>query len=111
MSKQVTVEEIVIEGVTYVPKGTQSIPEGPLKIAVLQRGWVGVGRVSKNGEIYTLENASTVRYWGTTKGLGEIAMGGPTPKTILDRAGTITFHELTVVMFIQCEEASWARTL
>ncbi len=43
---------------------------------VLQRGWVMVGEFSKVGSDCSLTNAAVIRYWGTTKGLGEIAENG-----------------------------------
>lgn len=78
-----------------------------VKIVILQRGWVMVGRYSKNGSECTLERASVIRVWGTTRGLGEIAGGGPTKKTALDPAGTVRFHELTVIATIDCEASKW----
>lgn len=71
-------------------------------ICVLQRGWVLVGDLFKNGSEYTLENASVVRIWGTSKGLGELAEDGPLSSTKLDPCPATTFHELTVVLFMKC---------
>ena len=73
-------------------------------IVVLQRGWVFIGNLFKEGEQYTLEDSSVIRAWGTTKGLGEIALTGPTAKTVLDPTPAISFHELTVVVIIKCEK-------
>lgn len=77
-----------------------------IKIVILQRGWVYIGEFSQEGQKCTLTNASSVRFWGTTKGLGEL-VSGPTDKTRLDKAGTVTFHELTVVGIIDVEDAKW----
>ena len=66
------------------------------KIVVLHSGWVVVGDYSKEGAEVVLRNASVIRRWGTTKGLGELR-NGPTKDTILDPAGTIRAHELGVV--------------
>jgi hypothetical protein len=79
---------------------------GPIKIAILQRGWVFVGRFSKNGSDCKLENASCIRQWGTTKGLGELA-NGPTDKTQLDSSGTVEFHELGIVALISVNQSKW----
>lgn len=81
--------------------------QGPIKIAILQRGWVFVGRFSKTGSDCVLENASCLRQWGTTKGLGELVQG-PTSKTLLDDAGTVRFHELGIVALIDCNQEKWA---
>lgn len=83
----------------------------PVKIVILQRGWVVVGRFSKEGVECKLEDASIIRRWGTTKGLGEIAKNGPTSSTTLDNTPEITFHELTAVATIACEESQWATKL
>jgi len=49
----------------------------------------------------TFTNASCIRVWGTTKGLGEIALCGPTPKTILDPCGTLHVPQDKVIL-IDC---------
>lgn len=85
--------------------------KNPVKIVILQRGWVAVGRFSQKGSECTLEDAAIIRRWGTTKGLGEIAKNGPTSSTTLDVTPRITYHELTAVATIDCEESAWASKL
>lgn len=102
-----TVERIKIDDVEYV-KATPS--DSPVKIVVLQRGWVCVGRFEQDGDECKLLDASVIRVWGTTTGLGELTTG-PTAKTVLDKAGTVRFHALTVVLMLDCEESSWAAKL
>lgn len=80
--------------------------DGEIKIAILQRGWVFVGRFSKNGSDCVLNNASCIRQWGTTKGLGEL-VNGPTPKTVLDDASTVRFHELGIIALIDVNQEKW----
>lgn len=82
----------------------------PVKIAILQRGWVFVGRFSKKDSACKLENACCIRNWGTTKGIGEICCG-PTNKTVLDKVQTVSFHELGIIALIDCEESSWIKHL
>jgi hypothetical protein len=77
------------------------------QIVVLQRGWVVVGDVTPTGDELTIENASVIRFWGTTKGLGEL-VNGPTEKTKLDPAGTVTAHALAVVLRIDVDAEKWA---
>ncbi len=77
------------------------------QIVILQRGWVVVGDLKKNGVQFTLNNASVIRNWGTTRGLGEIAEGGPTDNTKLDPAPEMKFHELTVIGTIKCNKSKW----
>jgi hypothetical protein len=76
-------------------------------IVILQRGWVMVGRLNKNGYNCELSNASVIRLWGTSKGLGEIALNGPTSNTKLDPCGLVKFHLMTTVATIHCEESKW----
>lgn len=44
-------------------------PSSDVRIVILQRGWVMVGRYSQNGDECSLTDCSTIRAWGTTKGL------------------------------------------
>jgi len=78
-----------------------------IKIAILQRGWNMIGEFERKGNNCKLTNASVIRRWGTTKGLGEIALNGKMPDTILDRVGTVEFDYLTVVALIDCEPSKW----
>lgn len=99
-------KEIVIDGVVYAPKSSDNV--SPIKIVVLQRGWNVIGRWSQDGDMVTLANASVIRNWGTTRGLGELAENGKTSKTVLDPCnGVVTFHILTMVMSIDCKESAW----
>ena len=82
-----------------------------VRIVVLQRGWVVVGRFSQEGSECLLTEASIVRRWGTTRGLGEIAEGGPTKSTVLDATPDLHFHELTIVLSIDCDEKAWTSKL
>ena len=100
--------EIEVNGKKYIACGLQ----GDIKIVILQRGWVMVGRFSRTGSDCTLSNSSTIRKWGTTKGLGELAKDGPTSETILDKNyGVVEFDYLTVVASIVCEESKWLKNL
>lgn len=104
-----SINELTVNGKIYVEKGSQS-PQynGPTKIVVLQRGWVLVGKFEKNGTECKLYNASVIRNWGTTKGLGELALSGPTSSTKLDKSnGLVEFDYLTMVLSISVNEEKW----
>jgi hypothetical protein len=107
------VREMSINGVTYVQKGTEVEYDGDIKIVILQRGWVMVGQFERDGNDCKLHNASVIRSWGTTKGLGELALNGPIKdKTILDKChGVVDFDYLTVVAYIGVKEESWKNAL
>lgn len=78
------------------------------KIVVLHRGWVVVGDFKKDGNEIVVENASVIRRWGTTKGLGELAESGPLESTVLDSCPPVRAHELAVVMMMDCNQEKWA---
>jgi len=85
---------------------------GDIKIVILQRGWVMIGRFEKEGTECKLHNASVIRVWGTTKGLGQLANEGKQKETILDKCyGLVQFDWLTVVAIIDCKEDIWANEL
>mgnify|MGYP001562464752 CR=1 FL=1 len=102
---------VKIDDIEYVRKGLEVSFSGKIRIVILQRGWVAVGYFSQDGANCTLEKAAHIRIWGTTRGLGEIAMCGPTSRTVLDPAPTIRFHELTVIATLDCVEEKWASKL
>ena len=107
----VNASELTVNGVTYVPKGSEKIQyTGDIKIVILQRGWILVGKFEKNGSECKLHNASVIRNWGTTKGLGEIAQAGPTANTKIDATnGLVEFDYLTVVATIACNAVAWSK--
>jgi hypothetical protein len=81
----------------------------PLRIVIGQRGWVWIGRLSYDPPAgYVLTEARCIRRWGTTRGLGQIALEGPTPDTILDDVGTVRIHPLAVVATYDVLEEKWA---
>ena len=79
-----------------------------LQIAVLERDWVFIGEASMADGLLTLSKARNIRRWGTTTGLGEIATGGPTKKTVLDDAGTIRAPIANVIALIECDATRWS---
>lgn len=91
-------------------KAAPKVIDGGIRIVVLQRGWVLVGRYKQVSQDCELTNASVIRVWGTSKGLGEIAMNGPVSgKTVLDPCTTAKFHELTICFTLECSEEKWAK--
>ena len=82
-----------------------------IKIVILQRGWVFVGKFSQNGSACKLTDAQNIRTWGTTKGLGELAESGVTSSTKMDKVNDVSFHELTVVATIDCDDKIWSKLL
>ena len=108
------INEISVNGVEYVRKDSVCEKEivGDIKICILQRGWVMVGRLERNGDQCKLHNASVIRVWGTTNGLGEIAKDGPKSATKLDKTnGVVEFNDATMIACISVEESKWKNKL
>lgn len=64
-------------------------------IVIGNRGNVVVGDLAISGSAGYMKNASVIRVWGTSKGLGQLALEGATSKTILDPCGEFEFDVLT----------------
>lgn len=89
-TQKIAVQELVIDGVTYVPKDSQKpLAIGDKRIIVADKGFVFVGSCVDNDDgSVTITNTKCLRRWGTTMGLGQIT-SGPTPNTIAEPCGTI----------------------
>lgn len=83
---------------------------GPIRIVVVQRGWVHVGYLSREGDEMVIRKAKTIRRWGTTSGLGELS-NGPTKDTVLDIGGTIRLHPLMIVQTYDVDDSKWEEHL
>lgn len=105
------VTEIKVDGEIFVKKGSEEPKNSNIKIVILQRGWVMIGRWSQDGNVCSLDNAYVIRTWGTNKGLGELALEGKTSSTKLDKVGHVEFHQLTVVATLNCKEDLWDKEL
>lgn len=93
-----------------MPASEVTLAPSSKQIVVLQRGWAVIGDVAEspaNPEEFVISNASVIRRWGTTKGLGEL-VDGPTEETVLDPAGTIFAHRLTVVFRLNVQPEAWS---
>ena len=104
------INEIRLNGIDYVRKDSVTAVKeftGDIKIVVLQRGWVYIGRFERNGNDCKLHNAYNIRIWGTTKGLAEL-VNGITSSTKLDKCdGVVEFDWLTVIHTITVNPQSW----
>ena len=72
------------------------------EIVIGQAQWVFIGDVEETDYGLRITNATCVRNWGTTAGLGETALRGPTPKTVLDHYGTVKLS--SYVARIECHD-------
>jgi hypothetical protein len=112
MVKTLEVSEETYEKIKDQLEETEEDSVGEIKIVILQRGWVMVGRFTRDGNDCILRNAYNVRKWGTTQGLGELAKNGKLSDTVLDKMhGIIQFDYLTVIATIDCKEKVWRKIL
>lgn len=85
-------------------------------IVILDRGHVLVGDVTVKGLSggcggwIETRNASVVRIWGTTRGLGQIAREGPTTETVLDPIGVIRSPINALIGVVDCDETKWPQS-
>ena len=77
------------------------------QIIIADRGWVYVGKVSRDGDQVVIADCYNVRRWGTTNGLGELALNGPTGESHLDHYGTVRLHVLASLGSVECDGAKW----
>ena len=100
---------IKIDNTEYIRKSdVQGKTNTPIKIVILQRGWVAIGRYEEEeDDMCVLSSAYIIRSWGTSKGLGELALEGKQENTKLDKTSTIRFHKLTSVGIIDCVNSKW----
>jgi hypothetical protein len=69
----------------------------PKHIVVFTNGFVYVGNHDRDGQrIYNCQN---LRNWGTTRGIGQLAIEGPTGETALDDCGILEYYTTPIVMF------------
>jgi hypothetical protein len=81
----------------------------PIRIIILQRGWNLIGRFSEDekGNFIIEEPCYVIRRWGTTGGLGQLAIEGPQGETKLDKTPTCRGHESALIYTIDVDEAKW----
>ena len=96
-----------IDDVEYVRKDSITPQSsGPIKIVVLDRGFVYVGSVEMKDDFVVITGAKNIRVWGTTKGLGEL-INGPLSNTRLDTIGTVRAPLHALISLIDVEQSRW----
>ncbi len=76
-------------------------------IVIADRGFVYVGDVEVAGDWCVVCGAHNIRKWGTTKGLGELALNGPLTDTVMDRVGVVRIPMRAVISIIDTEAGKW----
>ena len=93
---------VVIDGVTYAPLAET----GAIQIAVLERGFVYVGRFENDGATVTIRSARAIIRWGTSAHLGEL-QNGPLDNTKLGQACTVRCLPSQVIHCVEVNQAAW----
>ncbi len=78
-----------------------------MKIVIVDRGWVYIGECKYEKDFLVITNAKNIRQWGSTRGLGQLAIEGPTPSTRLDQYGTVRIPMRAVISTIDTEAKLW----
>lgn len=78
-------------------------------IVVLSHGFVYVGDVSLVNDELIIGRPLNVRQWGTTKGLGQLAVEGPQKDTVLDRCGNIFAPKLALIHIMKVSDPAIRR--
>lgn len=80
------------------------------RIVVIQAGWVFVGReIYDDGAKVKFIDSRCIRVWGTTMGLGELALSGPTSSTVLEPSGKLEVPISSVLFRLDVDETKWAK--
>jgi hypothetical protein len=99
-----SMKEIIVDGVKYVPV----CESGPIKIVVIERGFVYVGRVEvgcDTGDV-TIRGARSLIRWGSSQHLGEL-VNGPLENTKLGAPCTVLVRGAQVVHMIEVNNDGW----
>lgn len=81
----------------------------PKHIIVIESGWVFSGDVVEGIQpnTITIENAAVIRKWGTTEGLGQLCLKGPTSDTTLDYCTAPLIHLDKVLFILPVVSGKW----
>lgn len=73
-------------------------------IIAVESGFVFVGEpYGKEEHSIRVENAKNIRKFGTTKGLGQLALSGKTKDTVLDDVGTMHINTDKILFLIEVD--------
>jgi hypothetical protein len=96
-------KEITIDGERFV----RACESGQIKIVVLERGFIYVGRVSEEGDPnVTIHGARSIIRWGTSQHIGEL-VDGPLEKTKLGSPCTVQCRVPQVIHMIEVNQDAW----
>lgn len=95
-------KSIVVDGTTYIPLADS----GPIKIVVIERGFVYVGRLESTEDGYIIHSARSLIRWGSSQHLGEL-INGPLQNTKLGAPCTVRVHDRQIIHTIEVNNDAW----
>ena len=78
-------------------------PTGNRHIVVLDKGFIFVGDLSKEGDTYTLCNCGNIRKWGKG-GFGGLTRSRSDSEAIVDDCATIKFTDKSLIFIVPVKE-------
>jgi hypothetical protein len=96
-------KEIVIDGVRYISADSLG---GDIKIVVIERGFVYVGRVEVGDGELMIHSARSLIRWGSSQHLGEL-VDGPLAETKLGAKCTVRVRDGQVIHTIEVDQNAW----
>lgn len=81
----------------------------PTHILVIDSGWVlaGVLEEPEGADYVRASSCVVIRNWGTTNGLGQLAIHGPTEETVLDRCTAPIIPKGRIIFMLPVESGPW----
>lgn len=93
----------------FCAKNADKKDHGPA-IVVLDRGFVYVGASVVTDENWCeIADSKNIRIWGTSNGLGELVLNGPTKTTKLDHCGMVRSSLRAVISIHPVSADVWKR--
>jgi len=81
----------------------------PTHIVVVESGWVFAGNIEDCGDHIKSSECAVIRTWGTTNGLGQLALKGPTDETVLDMCNITYIPKSKVLFTMDCAPLTWIK--
>jgi hypothetical protein len=78
-------------------------------IAVLDKGFVYVGECVRHDDLLYITKCKNIIQWGTTEGLHQIVVDGPTKETKLSPAASIKVPWHAVISLHETREELWEK--
>lgn len=81
----------------------------PTHIVVVESGWVFAMVLEESATHISSSDCAVIRSWGTTNGLGQLALKGPTKETTLDMCNATHIPKGKVLFVMECAPLVWIK--